>query len=314
MTRLSRPTRLPRVMRHVTIAIILTRQGPMRQLLFPPQMSNLLLGMSGISDSGAPRDPRRGGTDALYEFEVCFKCHSYSPNKPQLPGYQTYGPLPNRQLLSTNLQLAFTSSASWHPVTRARGLSGGPGTALPSLLPAPLDGSGAPISGRTLSGSSQIYCTDCHANDSGRNLGSAYSEASGPHGSNVNHILERSYIVESPGGTPGNTANIPYSASNYALCFKCHNEQSLRNEESFKAHWKHMQISSCATCHDSHGVPNGTATNNGSLINFDLNLVAPNGNGVGPMWTDLTPSPGSTSFNGSCSLRCHNTDHDSKSY
>jgi hypothetical protein len=31
----------------------------------------------------------------------------------------------------------------------------------------------------------------------------------GPHGSNVIHILERSYVIESATGTPGMTPNIP---------------------------------------------------------------------------------------------------------
>lgn len=284
------------------------------ETLAPPALPASLLGQSGITDSGAPRDPRRGGTDAVNEYEVCFKCHSYNANKPQIPGYQAYGPLPNRQLISTNLQQAFSSPVSWHPVTRARGLAGGPGTAIPSLLPSPVDGAGAPISGQLLSSSSQLYCMDCHSSDSGRQLGSSYAGPSGPHGSNVNHILERGYIIESPSGTPGDTPGIPYSSSNYALCFKCHNEQSLRNNESFKLHSKHMELTSCATCHDAHGVPNGTSTNNGSLINFDLNIVVPNSNGVGPQWTDLTPAAGSTSFQGSCNLRCHSKDHVNLAY
>ena len=61
-------------------------------------------------------------------------------------------------------------------------------------------------------------------------------------------------------------------------------------------------------------MPNGTSTNNGSLINFDVNVAAPNATGVGPIWMDLTPAPGSTAFSGSCSLRCHNVEHDDKSY
>ena len=287
---------------------------PDTSTLVPPALSAGLFGQSGISESGAPRDPRHGGTDALYEYEVCLKCHSYNSGMPQIPGYQAYGPLPNRQLISTNLQQAFSSPVSWHPITRARGLSGGAGGAVPSLLPSPVDGSGAPFAGRLLDSASQIYCTDCHANDSGRQLGGSFTDAAGPHGSNVSHILERSYIIEASGGAPGSTPNIPYSASNYALCFKCHSETSLRGNQSFIEHEQHIEIASCATCHDPHGVPNGTTANNGSLINFDLNVVAPNSIGVGPIWTDLTPSPGSTTFHGSCSLRCHGEDHNNFSY
>lgn len=277
--------------------------------LVPPQLPSPLLGLSGIAADGSPRDPRRGGTDVQYEFEICFKCHSNNPNKPQLPGFPTYGQLPNRQIVSTDLRQAFESSAAWHPVTRARGSSSGPGGAVPSLLPAPVDSTGAPIPCRTLSASSQVYCSDCHGNDTGRILGGSYTGPSGPHGSSVIHILERGYVIESPAATPGGSPNIPYSSSNYATCFKCHSEQSLRNDESFKEHRRHMKIASCATCHDPHGVPNGTATNNGSLTNFDLNVVATNGDGLGPTWTDLTPAPGSTTFRGSCNLRCHGHNH-----
>jgi predicted CXXCH cytochrome family protein len=279
----------------------------------PPQMLASLLGVSGIAADGSPHDSRRSTGDALYEYETCFKCHSYNFNKPQVPGYQTYGPLPNRQGPFTDLRQAFSSGASWHPVTRPRGLSGGPGGAVPSLLPALVDGAGAPMPGRTLSGASQIYCVDCHSSDTGRTLGGGNTDPAGPHGSNVIHILERSYVIESAMGTPGMTPNIPYASSNYELCFKCHSEQSLRNNNSFKYHSQHMQIASCATCHDPHGVPSGT-TSNGSLINFDRNIVAPNSLGVGPNWMDLTPAPGSTTFHGSCNLRCHGQDHNNIRY
>lgn len=279
----------------------------------PPQLFASLLGVSGIAADGFPHDPRRGTGDALYEYETCFKCHSYNLNKPQVQGYQAYGPLPIRQGPYTDLRQAFASGVSWHPVTRPRGLTGGPGGAVPSLLPAVVDAGGAPISGRTLSGASQIYCVDCHSSDTGRTLGSGYTDPPGPHGSNIIHILERSYFIESATGTPGMTPNIPYISSNYELCFKCHSEQSLKSNNSFKYHSQHMLIASCAACHDPHGVPSGT-TNNGSLIDFDRNIVAPNSLGVGPSWTDLTPAPGSTTFHGSCSLRCHGQNHNNVSY
>ncbi|MGO9270023.1 MAG: cytochrome c3 family protein [Terriglobia bacterium] len=284
------------------------------QTLLPPRLSGALLGESGIGADGTVRDPHRGGTDALYEYEICLKCHSYNLNQPQVPGYSRYGPLPYRQIRSIDLRQALTSAASFHPVTTARGLSAGPGGAVPSLLRTVVDANGSPIPGRTLSGSSQIYCTDCHSNDTGRNLGGSYKGPAGPHGSNVIHLLERNYVIEVPAGGSGNTPGIPYASSTYELCFKCHSEQSLRNNESFKLHSQHMAITSCATCHDPHGVPNGTAAHNGSLINFDLNVVAPSSTGAGPQWTDLTPAPGSTVFKGSCTLRCHGQNHNNLGY
>jgi len=284
------------------------------QTLLPPRLSAALLGESGIGADGTVRDPHRGGTEALYEYEICLKCHSYNLSQPQVPGYTRYGPLPYRQIRSIDLRQALTSSASFHPVTTPRGLSAGPGGAVPSLLRTMADANGSPISGRTLSASSQVYCTDCHSNDTGRNLGGSYKGPAGPHGSNVIHILERNYVIEVPAGGSGNTPGIPYASSNYELCFKCHSELSLRNNESFKLHRQHMDITSCATCHDPHGVPNGTTVHNGSLINFDLNVVAPSSTGAGPQWTDLTPAPGSTVFKGSCTLRCHSQDHNNLGY
>lgn len=273
----------------------------------PAQLLASLLGQSGISQTGGPHDPQRGTGDALFEYEVCLKCHSYGASKPQVPGYQVYGPLPNRQLPSTDLRQSFTSSAAFHPVINPRGLSAGPGGDVPSLLSAMADGSGAPIVSRPLSASSQIYCIDCHASDSGRNLGAGNTGPAGPHGSNVNHILERNYQIESPAGTSGYTPSLPYSSSSYALCFKCHSEQSLRNNESFSAHDEHMGFASCSTCHDPHGVPGGSASGNAALINFDLNIVAPSSGGrLEFQHTGL--------HQGTCYLRCHGEDHNPKSY
>jgi predicted CXXCH cytochrome family protein len=276
-------------------------------VLLPPQLSFSLLGQSGVTAAGAPHDPRRGSGDAQFEYEICLKCHSYNPNQPQVPGYQAYGPMPRRQLPSTNLAAAFSSTASFHPVTQPRGLPTGPGTNVPSLLPNVVDGSGAPIPGRTLTASSQIYCTDCHNSDTGRNLGGTNNGPAGPHGSAYNHILERNYLIETPAGTPGNTGGVHYSSANYALCFKCHSEQSINNNQSFREHSEHTEFASCATCHDPHGVANGNPTNNKALINFDLNIVAPNGSG-------LLQYTSTGVGHGSCSLRCHGEDHNNESY
>jgi hypothetical protein len=178
---------------------------------------------------------------------------------------------------------------------------------VPSLLTAVIDANGTPILGRLLSPPSQIYCSDCHNNDTGKDLGSAFTGPVGPHGSNINHILERKYVIESSTGTPGNTPNIPYMDSNYALCFKCHSELSLRSDASFRKHRRHTDLASCATCHDPHGVPNGTSAANGSLINFDLNIVAPSSSGRLEFRR--------TGFRqGTCYLRCHGEDHNPKNY
>ena len=269
--------------------------------LTPPQLSGALLGESGINSGGAALDPRRGTAEAQYEYEICFKCHSYNLNQPQQPGYGTYGALPSRQTRSLDLRQAFANSPSWHPVVRPRGLSTGPGGDVPSLI----TDAGVAIPGRILSSASQIYCTDCHNSDDNRNLGPGNTGPVGPHGSVYPHILERNYQVETPMGAPGHTAGIPYSSANYALCLQCHSEQSLLNDESFP-HREHMQVTSCATCHDPHGVPNGSAVNNAALIDFDLNIVAP--------YQGQMQFVKGAGHHGTCTLTCHNQDHASTSY
>lgn len=273
----------------------------------PPQLYGGLLGNSGVTASGTAHDPHRGTGEATFEYEVCLKCHSYNLTKPQVPGYAKYGPQPNRQIPSTDLRQAFMSPAPAHAVINPAGLSYGPGGEVASLLPAPNDANGLPLQGRTLSSSSLIYCSDCHNNSEGRQLGTGFTKPSGPHASDNVHILERNYIIETAAGAPGQTPNIGYASSSYALCYKCHSEQSLLSNASFSNHSDHMQVASCATCHDSHGIPNGTPAANGALINFDLNIVAPNSQGV-LSFSRLTPGQGT------CNLMCHAQDHVNVSY
>jgi len=267
----------------------------------PPQLSALLFGLSGVSLAGV-HDPRHGSGDAQAEYEVCFKCHGASPNQPQQPGYNVYGPLPIRVLRTTDLSQVFASLVTAHPVARP-----GLGVTIPSLLPYVVDASGSPITSRPLTTTSQISCSDCHNNDTGRNLGPLYTGPIGAHGSNIIHLLERTYLIETPNGKPGNTPNVPYVSSNYAMCYKCHSETTILSSSSWPGHLEHTGFSPCATCHEPHGVANGTQVNNSSLIDFDQNIVAPGSNGQLQYTRTAT-------FTGSCSLLCHGQDHANKGY
>ncbi len=273
----------------------------------PPQLSGSLLGLTGISASGSAYNARTGSGEAQYEYEVCFKCHSYNTNQPQAsPAYTNYGQLPNRQNPSIDLRQAFTSLGSAHSVVQPGGLSTGLGGAVPSLLPNIVDVNGSPIQSRPLSAGSQIYCIDCHNNNDGRNAGAGYLGSAGPHGSIYPHLLERNYLIETPSGAPGSTAGQPYSTANYMICWKCHSEQSiLANQDGFP-HKDHVAVAGCSTCHDPHGVVNGNAVNNSYLINFDLNVVAPYNGTL--QYTNMGL------LHGSCTLTCHGTNHSGLSY
>jgi hypothetical protein len=272
-----------------------------------PQVSGALAGVRGQSaaNSFLPQSAN--------EYEVCFKCHGDSANKPQLLDTGMagigYGRNPQRQFdlgnpSRFNQRQQFQTGLSFHPVTRPLNASAGPGGDVPSLRPAPISPGGAPLSGRLLSSASYIYCTDCHNNDSGRNLGSGTGPA-GPHGSNFPHILERENSLESPPPTPGgSSAGVPFTASNYALCDKCHDVQgSILRDISFKEHSKHIQEegAACSTCHDPH------ASSAPMLINFDRSIVGPASNGV-LQYTRTGLG------HGTCTLTCHGEEHKAESY
>lgn len=203
-----------------------------------------------------------------FEYELCYRCHSDNPGRK--------APVVTRHVFETNLRLKFrTSNASFHPVE-----SIGKNRAVPSLL-------------RPLTPSSRIYCTDCHNSDSASNSG-GYGP-NGPHGSMWRPILERQMIV---------LDGSPESPLSYALCYKCHDRNSILGDESFSEHNSHIvnERTPCTACHDPHGVKD-TA----HLINFDSTIVSVNQSGqLGFEDTGM--------FTGTCSLECHNEDHDRREY
>lgn len=176
----------------------------------------------------------------------------------------------------TNTRIEFsTDNASFHPVE-------GPGRNpdVPSLV-------------SPWRASSVMYCTDCHNNDQGPRAGGKGPD--GPHGSTYVPILERSLELRD---------FQQESASTYALCYKCHSRDSILANDGFSLHRLHIAEArtACTTCHDSHGVPGAT-----HLINFNRSYVSPNGGGQ-LRWTDQGLRQGS------CSLVCHEKDHDNLAY
>ncbi len=240
-----------------------------------------LAGARGVGASGSEVNP------ATREYEICFRCHADSPNKP--------APRTTRQIAQTNVRLEFdTANPSYHPVE-------GPGknANVPSL-------SGAPAG---LTTSSTIGCSDCHNNDSGPKAGGV--GPNGPHGSNYAPILVRQYITQDP-----NTE----SASSYALCYNCHNRTSILGNQSFPRHSLHIGgggggggmggvNAPCNTCHDPHGISitQGNSLSNSKLINFNTAVVGPNSAGI------LRFESAGT-FSGRCYLSCHGKNHNPCSY
>jgi predicted CXXCH cytochrome family protein len=240
-----------------------------------PFVSGTQLGVTGISSSGMQVD------EASFADEICYKCHADN-------NVITFVDI-SRQLPQINTRLEFDmTNPSFHPIQ-------GPGqnANVPSLLNSPYNEN------------SVIYCTDCHNNDSGPANGGL--SPAGPHGSVYDYLLERNYTV---------IDNAAESAFAYALCYKCHDRDSILGNDSFSEHDRHIRGDSvspnntpCSACHDPHGVSatQGNAFNNTHLINFDLNIVSPNANGL-LEFEDLG------SEQGRCYLNCHGYEHDPAEY
>jgi hypothetical protein len=66
----------------------------------------------------------------------------------------------------------------------------------------------------------------------------------------------------------------------YGLCAKCHDVagQILKNT-SWNQHNSHIMAGfTCSTCHTAHGMGAASGAFSGErLVNFDMNVVAPNG-------------------------------------
>ncbi len=206
-----------------------------------------------------PSNPTRGAMGysavgvldrAQAEYEICFRCHADSANKPAG---------------AENLRLLFNPmNPSYHPVELP-----GRNMQVPSLT-------------KGYTTASTIKCTDCHGN-------SDPSGPIGPHGSDYAPILVRQY----------NTLDGPESPEAYALCYGCHDRNSILGDQSFQAHKFHIvyEQASCHDCHTAHG-----STTNSFLIQFDTSVVT-NGSAGGPLMISYQAGKPY------CYLSCHGADH-----
>lgn len=212
--------------------------------------------------------------ESRFEYEVCFKCHAETVIRDRSPDIV-------RQLTQTNTRLEFQpGNPSYHPVIGPRN-----NNEVVSLL--------APYRVGSI-----VKCTDCHNSDQaavGFDGG-----ANGPHGSIYEPILVERY------STQDFTIESPQA---YALCYRCHDRQSILNDESFSLHNRHVVRgrTPCSACHDAHGISRrqGNTRNNSNLINFDRSIVRPVATGIGTriIYEDQGVR------RGSCTLECHGVVH-----
>jgi len=238
-----------------------------------PLLAGSLAGTRGISIGGATV------TAATYEYEICFRCHA--DGTANVPSPRT-----TRQISQNNKRLEFqTTNPSFHPLA---GAGRSTGTQMPSLI------------GPTWTATSRVLCSDCHNNNAAPSAGGA--GPNGPHGSTNALLLKRQYVV---------TDNTSESATNYALCYECHNRTSILADASFKEHNKHIvgERTPCNVCHDPHGISStqGTTINNSRLINFQTGVVTASSSGILRFEDTGTNT-------GRCYLTCHGENHNPLSY
>jgi predicted CXXCH cytochrome family protein len=229
--------------------------------------------VSGITRAGLPVE------QSHFEYEICFKCHADSLSRPR------QGEIV-REITQTNTRLEFqTSNPSFHPVIGPRNNS----DVVSLLSPWRAD--------------SMMRCTDCHNSDQANNgIGGVAvgGGLAGPHGSIFEPLLIDNYT------TTDFTLETPRS---YALCYRCHDRQSILGDQSFPLHNLHVvrARASCAACHDAHGISRaqGNSRNHSNLVNFDRSVVQPVSGGLGSRieFEDLGR------YRGSCTLSCHSVAH-----
>jgi predicted CXXCH cytochrome family protein len=233
--------------------------GPLAATNLGPLVPPPLEEVPGVSLSGVPVDR------AAFYYEVCFRCHGDRAMilRDRIIRQRDDGGNIRQDFLPT--------AASAHPVAFPARQSAD----VPSLVPQ--------VRTRRF-----ISCQDCHNNPNARAVGG--TELNGPHGSRFDFILVARY------DTADFTMETPQS---YALCYQCHDRNSILGDESFSLHQRHIvrNRAPCSACHAPHGVT-GSLAQHDHLINFDLAIV-----GGQRFYVDTGR------FAGACTLTCHGVQH-----
>ncbi len=239
-----------------------------------PNANGFIMGVKGVDSNGNPV------SDIQFQYELCYRCHADSPNKPASPT--------QRQVEQDNVRLEFDpSNPSYHPIEAP-----GKNTNVPSLI-------------SPLTESSIIYCTDCHASDGA-------GAPAGPHGSVYPRILKYRYETADYTQESYQAYELCYQCHDRSTVIG--NMGGMGGSGMFyrMVHREHIigEDVPCNICHDPHGISysQGNSTNHSHLINFDLSVVSPDPR------TGRLEFVDKGSFRGECYLECHGERHSPKSY
>lgn len=275
----------------------------------PPLANALIQGVPGIDVNG------NGIASVTNQYELCFKCHGRAGQDtcgtdrcgaPQVHGMiradmisgpPNLGGLPIDRSIRDRV-IEAQGPISWHPFETNNPANN---TEVPSLR------TDIPLNTTT----SLMYCTDCHNSNVSEAAGG--TGPNGPHGSTVEGLLAQGYVLD--------INSAASDTASYALCFKCHDELTIKSAASFNKHDAHIgnRQGSCFKCHDPHGshqyprLLNFLWWSDGQII---IDCLRQKGGGTQPCdaaypkptWVDTG------SFTGECWLSCHGTGHSGKTY
>ena len=195
--------------RHVECQDCHNPHASKNQTANPPNVNGFLTGVKGVNGNGASVDP------AQYQYEICYRCHADSPDKPPSAS--------PRVININNVRLDFDlSNPSYHPIE-------GPGknTTTITLIP-------------PWTTTSVMYCTHCHASD-------GTTSPAGPHGSIYPQILKYNYNRDGQVWITG--------TEGYALCYQCHEINAVKtvHERMRTSHAKKSSCNTCHDPHGISG-------------------------------------------------------------
>ena len=194
-----------------------------------PFVNGFTTGVKGVDQAGNAINP------AVNMYEICYRCHADSPNKP--------GPSTARWIVQNNVRLEFApGNPSFHPVAAI-----GVNPNVPSLI--------AP-----LTTASRIYCTDCHASD-------GTGAPKGPHGSIYPQILKSQYSKVDNSSESAAKYALCYS------CHSRTSIKANASFARHNLHIGFTPCNTCHDPHGIAS-SQGNATNNSKLINFNSGIVS----------------------------------------
>lgn len=222
-------------------------------------VSNVLKGVGGVEPvwTGPGTQPTNYSVipEASYEYQICFKCHSYwslgISDKWRSSFFFSDGrttdagtPYP-----LTDVAAEFNiNNASGHPVVVSS--NNRPGSYSPRALPP--EAMREPW--RSSVGNVAMYCSDCHGSDN-----EVGGDPRGPHGSNLKFMLKGpgKYWPKDPSGNLYRIADVTSGAQDPSnlFCNNCHDIPWIMNNVSPHDRWPMTNLY-CVNCHVA--IPHGS--------------------------------------------------------